>query len=136
MNVSLEAFNSSEPLTLGVELELQLVNTHDYDLAPYAEDMLRLMLKNPLPGSVVPEMTNSMIEISTSVCHSASEVLGQLSQIRDALVKSADKLNIAVVGGGTHPFQQWHERRIYRSEERRVGTECRSRWSPYHLKIK
>jgi glutamate---cysteine ligase / carboxylate-amine ligase len=54
-----------------------------------------------------------MIEISTGVCHNASEVLGQLSQIRDALVKSADKLNIAVVGGGTHPFQQWHERRIY-----------------------
>jgi YbdK family carboxylate-amine ligase len=67
----------------------------------------------PLPGSVVPEMTNSMIEISTGICHSASEVLGQLSPIRDALVKSADKLNIAVVGGGTHPFQQWHERRIY-----------------------
>ena len=22
--------------------------------------------------------------------------------------------------------------RIYRSEERRVGKECRSRWSPYH----
>ena len=21
---------------------------------------------------------------------------------------------------------------IYRSEERRVGKECRSRWSPYH----
>jgi len=111
--VSLEAFSHSEPLTLGVELELQLVSTHDYDLAPYAEDMLRLMHKTPLPGSVVPEMTNSMIEISTGVCHSSSEVLGQLTQIRDALVKSADKLNIAVVGGGTHPFQQWHERRIY-----------------------
>ena len=111
--MSLEAFNHSEPLTLGVELELQLVNTHDYDLAPYAEDMLRLMKRTPLPGSVVPEMTNSMIEISTGICHSSSEVLGQLSQIRDALVRSADKLNIAVVGGGTHPFQQWHERRIY-----------------------
>lgn len=111
--MSLEAFQKSEPLTLGVELELQLVNTHDYDLAPYAEDMLRLMLKTPLPGSVVPEMTSSMIEVSTGVCHSSSEVLGQLAQIRDALVRSADKLNIAVVGGGTHPFQQWHERRIY-----------------------
>mgnify|MGYP002145003927 FL=1 len=111
--MSLEAFNHSEPLTLGVELELQLVNTNDYDLAPYAEDMLRLMKKTPLPGSVVPEMTNSMIEISTGICHSASEVVGQLTPIRDALVKSADKLNIAVVGGGTHPFQQWHERRIY-----------------------
>ena len=51
--MSLEAFHHSEPLTLGVELELQLVNTNDYDLAPYAEDMLRLMKKTPLPGSVL-----------------------------------------------------------------------------------
>ena len=30
-----------------------------------------------------------------------------------AFAASADKLNISVAGGGTHPFQQWHERRIY-----------------------
>ncbi len=111
--MSLEAFQKSEALSLGVELELQLVNTHDFDLAPYAEDMLRMMGKMQLPGAVVPEMTSSMIEISTGICHSPADVLGQLTQIRDALVKCADKLNIAVVGGGTHPFQQWHERRIY-----------------------
>ncbi|MBO9645567.1 MAG: hypothetical protein J7603_20870, partial [Pseudacidovorax sp.] len=35
--VPLEPFRSSKALSLGVELELQLVNTHDYDLAPYAE---------------------------------------------------------------------------------------------------
>ncbi|MBC7376630.1 MAG: glutamate--cysteine ligase [Burkholderiaceae bacterium] len=110
---ALEPFQKSAALSLGVELELQLVNTHDYDLAPYAEDMLRLIEKIPLPGSVVPEMTSSMIEMSTGICQTAPEVLGQLTQIRDALTKSADKLNIAVVGGGTHPFQQWHERRIY-----------------------
>jgi len=111
--MSLEPFEKSAALSLGVELEMQLVNTHDYDLAPYAEDMLRLMSKIPLPGAVVPEMTSSMIEVSTGVCHTSSEVLGELAQMRDALVRSADKLNIAVVGGGTHPFQQWHERRIY-----------------------
>ena len=27
--------------------------------------------------------------------------------------------------------QEWHDARV-RSEERRVGKECRSRWSPYH----
>ena len=27
---------------------------------------------------------------------------------------------------------EWHDARIVRSEERRVGKECRSRWSPYH----
>ncbi len=109
----LETFTQSEALTLGVELELQLVNTHDYDLAPYAEDMLRLMARRKLPGSVVPEMTSSMIEVSTGICTSPAQAEEQLGQIRDALVQCADKLNIAVVGGGTHPFQQWHERRIY-----------------------
>ncbi|MDB5900672.1 MAG: putative carboxylate-amine ligase [Ramlibacter sp.] len=111
--IALEPFSHSQALSLGVELEIQLVNTHDYDLAPFSDEMLRLMAKIPLPGAVVPEMTSSMIEISTGVCHSCTEVLGQLSQMRDALVKCADKLNIACVGGGTHPFQQWHEQRIY-----------------------
>ncbi|HTH78963.1 MAG TPA: YbdK family carboxylate-amine ligase [Ramlibacter sp.] len=109
----LEPFSQSAALSLGVELELQLVNTHDYDLAPYSEEMLRLMAKYKLPGSVVPEMTSSMIEVSTGICQSAVQVQDELSVIRDALVKSADRLNIAIVGGGTHPFQQWHERRIY-----------------------
>ena len=111
--MKLEAFGQSAALSLGVELELQLVNTHDYDLAPYAQDMLRMMASRKLPGSVVPEMTSSMIEISTGVCTSTAQVLDELTQLRDALVACADKLNIAVVGGGTHPFQQWHERRIY-----------------------
>ena len=31
---------------------------------------------------------------------------------------------------GKHPFQA--DRDHLRSEERRVGKECRSRWSPYH----
>jgi carboxylate-amine ligase len=110
---ALEPFQQSAALSLGVELELQLVNTHDYDLAPYSHEMLQLMARHKLPGSVVPEMTSSMIEISTGICQSAVQVQDELSLIRDALVKSADKLNIAVVGGGTHPFQQWHERRIY-----------------------
>ncbi|MBC5785526.1 glutamate--cysteine ligase [Ramlibacter sp. USB13] len=110
---ALETFGESRALSLGVELELQLVNTHDYDLAPYSDEMLRMLAKMPLPGSVVPEMTSSMIEVSTGVCHSCTDVLGQLTQLRDGLVRCADKLNIACVGGGTHPFQMWHEQRIY-----------------------
>jgi glutamate---cysteine ligase / carboxylate-amine ligase len=110
---ALAEFNRSQALSLGVELELQLVNTHDYDLAPYAEEMLRLVARQELPGSVVPEMTSSMIEVSTGVCRDAAQVLDELGQLRDALVQAADRLNIAVVGGGTHPFQRWHEQRIY-----------------------
>ena len=109
----LEPFHESAALSLGVELELQLVNTHDYDLAPYSAEMLRLMEKLQLPGAVVPEITSSMIEISTGICSNAVQVQDELSAIRDALVNCADRLNIDVVGGGTHPFQRWHEQRIY-----------------------
>ena len=33
--------------------------------------------------------------------------------------------------GNAYPHKNL-ERAIKRSEERRVGKECRSRWSPYH----
>ena len=31
-----------------------------------------------------------------------------------------------------HPYKDWVKIAPKRSEERRVGKECRSRWSPYH----
>ena len=31
-----------------------------------------------------------------------------------------------------HSKSEWAKDRVNRSEERRVGKECRSRWSPYH----
>ena len=60
-------FKPSAPLTLGVELELQLVNTRDCDLTRAASDMLALIEKNPHAGEIKPEITESMIEISTGV---------------------------------------------------------------------
>src|SRR2546429_8315712 len=38
--------------------------------------------------------------------------------------------------GGSPQCQPHHRAWRERSEERRVGKECRSRWSPYHLKKK
>jgi carboxylate-amine ligase len=109
----LERFADSRPLTMGVELELQIVNRHDYDLSPGSPDLLRLMEKHKLPGSITPEITSSMIELCTGVCDNHAMVLEQLTQTRDALVESADRLNLGLSGGGTHPFQHWSERRIY-----------------------
>ncbi|WP_119156302.1 YbdK family carboxylate-amine ligase [Caldimonas tepidiphila] len=111
--MSLEAFSVSRPLTLGVELELQIVNTHDYDLSPSAADLLRLMARRKIPGDVKPEMTDSMIELSTGVCENHADALEQLTRIREALLDCAQRLNVGLCGGGTHPFQDWSERRIY-----------------------
>ncbi|MFZ2650658.1 MAG: YbdK family carboxylate-amine ligase [Burkholderiaceae bacterium] len=111
--MSLARFADSRALSLGVELELQIVNRHDYDLSPSAKDLLRLMTQHKIPGKVTPEMTQSMIEMCTGVCDGHAGVLEQLTQTRDALADCAARLNIGLCGGGTHPFQDWSERRIF-----------------------
>jgi glutamate---cysteine ligase / carboxylate-amine ligase len=111
--VPLEPFGVSGSLSMGVELELQLVSLSDFDLVEASPDMLELLGRTSFPGNVVPEITESMIEISTDVQQDHAGVLRQLSEIRDRLVAAGDALNVGVCGGGTHPFQQWSERRIF-----------------------
>jgi carboxylate-amine ligase len=109
----LEPFKTSKPLTLGVELELQLVSLSDFDLTESSPDMLNLLGRAPFPGNVTPEITESMIEINTDVHTNHAELLAQLHRIRDTLVLAGDRLNVGVCGGGTHPFQKWSERKIF-----------------------
>lgn len=109
----LEPFKHSEPLTLGVELELQLVSLSDFDLTAASPDMLELLGRKPFPGNVTPEITESMIEINTDIHTNYSGMLEQLQRIRDTLVRAGDTLNVGVCGGGTHPFQKWSERKIF-----------------------
>jgi carboxylate-amine ligase len=109
-------FTRSEPLTFGVELELMVLNTHDYNLTRGAADLLPRLHKRDLPGEVKPEITESMIEINSAVNRRYADLLAQLVIVRDAIVSTADRLNLEVAGGGSHPFHRWHERRIYPTE--------------------
>lgn len=109
-------FKSSEPLTVGIELELQLVRPHDFDLARGATDLLRRLERRKLPGAVKPEITESMIELNSSVHAGCAKLLAELQAMRDALVAEAGALNLRVAGGGSHPFHNWAERRIFPNE--------------------
>src|ERR1035438_5206794 len=57
------------------------------------------------------------------------------AMVRHRLVAELEKITGGRVELGsfhTTPFRFRVEVRDLRSEERRVGKECRSRWSPYH----
>jgi len=107
------AFKPSRELTLGVELELQLVNTRNCDLTRAASDLLALLGDERGPAEIKPEVTESMIEVSTSIHERHATLLPELCAVRDVIVAGADRLNILVAGGGAHPFQHWRERRIF-----------------------
>jgi glutamate---cysteine ligase / carboxylate-amine ligase len=109
----LETFKAAQSLTMGVELELQLLNTYDFDLSSSANDLLELLAQQPFPGTVTPEMTQSMIEIATGIHTEHAALLDQLRHIRHTLIHACDRLNLGIAGGGTHPFQRWFEQRIF-----------------------
>lgn len=109
-------FTRSNALSMGVELELQILNTRDYNLSRGAGDLLKLAAKSEHPGDIKPEMTDSMIEVSTAVHESYATLMAELLAIRDVMAGYANKLNIALAGGGTHPFQKWSEQRIFPRE--------------------
>jgi carboxylate-amine ligase len=109
-------FKASTPLSIGVELELMVVNTHDYNLVRGAPDLLARLEKVELDGEVKPEITESMIEVNSSVNTNYDDLRRELKNVRDAIVVAAQRLNVAVAGGGAHPFHKWKERRIFPTE--------------------
>ncbi len=82
-------FSKSAALTMGVELELQLVNSRDCDLTRAASDLLSQISKRKHPGEIKPEITESMIEISTGIHTRHGPLLAELQQIRDVLLEEA-----------------------------------------------
>ena len=86
LNLETIAFKPSAPLSLGVELELQLVNTRDCDLTRAASDMLALIEKEPHAGEIKPEITESMIEVSTGIHSRHDTLLAELREIRATVV--------------------------------------------------
>lgn len=111
--MSLESFKRSRPLSLGVELELQILDPYDYDLTPNAPDLLYWVgQQGDHPGNIVPEITQGMIEISTGIHHTHETLVDELRSIRDFLCQGARELNVKLAGGGTHPYQHWAESRV------------------------
>jgi len=116
MNPETLEFRSSQAYSVGVELELQILNCRDYNLARDAADLIGLIDKSKHPGEVKPEITESMIEINTSIHHEYGTLAEELAQIRDTVAQAATRMNLRIAGGGSHPFHKWSERRIYPTE--------------------
>jgi carboxylate-amine ligase len=109
-------FKASATVSVGVELELQILNSRDYNLARDAADLIGLIEKGGHPGAVKPEITESMVELNTSV-HAGYETLAaELAELRGIVAGAAERLNLRIAGGGSHPFHDWSDRRIYPTE--------------------
>lgn len=102
-------FAPSAKNTLGIELELQLIHPHSFDLTAAAEDVLLQISGHPMADRVKPEITRSMIELNSSVHEHPMGLLAEMREMRDVLCQAADEAGVLVSGGGTHPFMRWQD---------------------------
>jgi carboxylate-amine ligase len=106
-------FKSSQLVSIGVELELQLINPLTFDLYSRAKDVIKSISSNKLNKNIKPEVTQSMIEINSSIHQSPAELAVEFEKLHDALLALAVEFDLKISGGGTHPFQRWSLQKIF-----------------------
>jgi carboxylate-amine ligase len=107
------AFKSSADFSMGLELELQIINPSSFNLASKAKALLKSAKQTWYESRIKPELTQSMIEINTSIHLSSQLLLKELHDICAFLTEESKKFNVHFCGGGTHPFQRWIFRKIF-----------------------
>lgn len=108
-------FKPSSAASLGIELEFQIIDPITFDMISKAKDVIRNIQQRTYEKIIKPEITQSMIEINSTIHRTPKKMYEELRQVQSFLLEQADSLNVLFCGGGTHPFQKWSARKIFPS---------------------
>jgi glutamate---cysteine ligase / carboxylate-amine ligase len=107
-------FNASERSSLGIEVELQIVDRETRKLASAATDILG-DLRLP-SGAEHPKAKHELllctIEMNTSVCSTVSEARADLDNTLAEVRSAANARGLELISSGSHPFSHWREQQI------------------------
>ncbi len=100
-------FRSSERSSLGVEVELELVDRGTRELRSGASDVLSVLGRDH-PGGEHPkakhELLESTIEIITGICSTAEEARQDLTGTLNELYPLVEERGLELMCSGSHPF--------------------------------
>jgi carboxylate-amine ligase len=106
------SYGSSTAYTVGVEEEYMLLDPETWDLVQHVDSVLAAVAEGEFQARIYPELMQSVIEITTPVCHSAAEVEQQLRRLRAYVAKIAADEGCRFASAGTHPFSLFERQRI------------------------
>ena len=105
-------FGATDPFTLGVEEEYMLLDPTTFDLVQHVDTVLTAVQEGEFVERIGPELMQSVLEISTPVCHTAADVDTELRRLRTYVTDVARGQNLRVGSAGTHPFSLFERQRI------------------------
>jgi carboxylate-amine ligase len=100
-------FRSNGILTLGVEIELQLIDPNSFNLVPLAQEVLKNAASKT--KKIKQEFYLSTVEINTDKCQNVIEVEKDLSKSFDQITEISDALNIDLATTGCHPMSRYSD---------------------------
>jgi carboxylate-amine ligase len=106
-------FRSAGFLTLGAEVELQLLDKDSLKLSPGAIDLLN---KFPKSDNIKKEFFLSTVEANTNKQDNVHGIKKDLETSLDAIALEAEKLGLKVATTGCHPFSKYSDCVIYPSD--------------------
>ncbi len=109
--MSLGDFTSNEQPSLGIELELALVDARNMGLRS-AIDHVLAGLPVEAGDRVSGEFLRCYVELDTRVCRGVAEAGRDLAGTIEAVEAAAERAGIALWWGGTHPFSRWRDQEI------------------------
>ncbi|QYG93397.1 glutamate--cysteine ligase [Iamia sp. SCSIO 61187] len=108
-------FNSSPGPSLGIEVELEVVDRATGQLASAATEMLA-EIGAPHPDGEHPkakhELFECTVEIITGVCTTVDEARHDLQATLDEVAEAADRRGLDLMCSGTHPFSLWDDQEV------------------------
>ena len=111
-------FRGSPETTLGVELELQILDYEKGDLVPGALSILDACEEEGIEG-VTGEFLLVMMEVKTGVCPNVSAVRDTFTNLLGRVTRIAHSLGYDLAVGGTHPFNRESTAAIFPDERYR-----------------
>ena len=105
-------FGATDPFTLGVEEEYMLLDPTTFDLVQHIDTVLTAVREGEFVERIGPELMQSVLEISTPVCHTAADVDTELRRLRTYVTDIAREEGLRVGSAGTHPFSLFERQRI------------------------
>jgi glutamate---cysteine ligase / carboxylate-amine ligase len=105
-------FGASEPFTLGVEEEYMLLDPQTFDLVQHVDTVLSAAQDGEFDERIGPELMQSVLEISTPVCKTATDIDRELRRLRSHVTQAAHGQGLRVGSAGTHPFSLFERQRI------------------------
>lgn len=104
-------FGSTEPFTVGVEEEFQIIDPSTGKLVSRIDEVLG-RAGGEYDENIKSELFQSVVETATDICADIVELRAEIIRLRTALFDLMEDKGYTIAAAGTHPFAEWKEQDV------------------------